>query len=241
MAYNKTTGCLFVGGKFTASGHLRMNYFGIYDLSNSEWKSIPGGDINAPCRSIYIDESNQLVYIGGDFTEVGHSKMKANYIAIYNIITDSWGILSCGMGGPITSVRCICLDTVSQCLYVGGIFSTAGNVPVNNIAKYNISSKTWESFGGVNCTCNTLNMDSFYLYAGGSFTHILFAGKKEYSPFIAKYDIMNSTWCPFSESGLNGNCKKICMREDDLYFGGSFTKAGHILVNGLVGYHKINV
>ena len=240
MAYNKKTECLFVGGNFTTSGHLPMNYFGIYDLSNSLWKSIPGGDINAPCRTICIDESNQLIYIGGDFTEVGHSKMTANYVAIYNIITDSWSELRDGMGGSTTSVRSICLDTISQCLYVGGNFSTAGSVPVNNIAKYNISSKTWESFGGVNNTCNTLNMDSFYLYAGGEFTHIL-SEKNEYSPFIAKYDIIKSSWCPFSESGLNAICKKICAREDDLYVGGSFTKAGHILVNGLVGYHKINV
>lgn len=264
MAYNEITGQLFVGGNFTAAGSIQMNYIGIYDTVNQIWKQIPGGDVNGPCYSMCIDLSNQLLYIGGTFTEVGHSKMNANHIAVYNISTVSWWELNggiCGIGKPPTLCKTICLDSKRQQLYIGGLFSSFGcnQAPARNVARYDISSKKWDSLsGGVNHMCNTLVIDSIrgQLYAGGSFTNLINQENEIFCSYIAKYDLEKSIWSTFSENidsrnnidgtistsdsnyVLNDICKTICInsKQDRLYYGGLFTKVRNVNVNGMVGY-----
>jgi hypothetical protein len=251
MAYNPITEHLFVGGNFTMSGPISLNYIGMYDVINNVWKQIPGGDINGICNTLCLDVSNQLLYIGGNFTEVGHSKMTVNHIAVYDIATDTWWELNGGIHGVC---KTMCLDSINQQLFIGGSFSSIGRNKnaANNVAVFDISSKKWDSLsGGVNHTCNSLIVDqiSRILYVGGSFTDILFSDKKESCPYIAKYDISRSLWSTFSENiesdeitnnnvGINGPCKTICMNSNHtrIYAGGLFSKIGDMSVCGMVGY-----
>jgi hypothetical protein len=218
---------------------------------NNVWRQIPGGDINGACNALCLDVSNQLLYIGGTFTEVGHSKMNVNQIAVYDIATDSWWELNGGIHGIC---KTICLDSITQQLYVGGSFSSIGHgkICANNIAMFDISSKKWcPLLGGINHICNSLIIDQMnrQLYVGGSFTDILFPEKKESCSYLAKYDISMSAWSTFSENieseettsvgiGLNGPCRTICINSTRtrLYVGGLFSSIGDMSVRGMTGY-----
>ena len=46
-------------------------------------------------------------------------------------------------------------------MYIGGIFSVVGTIIANNVAKWNIATKTWSNLGyGVNYQCLTLAFDN---------------------------------------------------------------------------------
>ena len=70
-----------------------------------------------------------------------------------------------------TSVSDIAFDSTNNVLYAGGLFTDAGGVTVNYIAKWN--GTTWSALGtGMNSSVNALAFDSTnnVLYVGGNFT-----------------------------------------------------------------------
>ncbi len=95
--------------------------------------------------------------------------MPAGILARQEIISPS-GTGHRGQRFPAAdSVNALIVDPSGN-LYVGGSFTSAGGVTVNNIAKWNGTS--WSAIGGgVNGNVNTLHIDSSgNIYAGGDFT-----------------------------------------------------------------------
>lgn len=128
------------------------------------------------------DSTNSIVYVGGTFTTVGNG-ITARKIAGYNCNTNTWFRLSGGLTSTNSACFSLLYDNSSSNLYVGGIFTTAGGVSVNNIARYNTSSRIWYDLcggltgtivpgGGVvfNTACYSLLYVNNTLYAGGAFT-----------------------------------------------------------------------
>lgn len=112
-------------------------------------------------------------------------------------------------------------------LYVGGAFtSTAdGVLPLNKIAKWSDSSKTWSALStGMNSSVRALayNTSTNVLYAAGLFTT---AGTCTTNcQRIAKWD--GASWSALG-GGLNSNVGTLALAPNgDLYAGGSFTNAG---------------
>mgnify|MGYP001363851805 CR=1 FL=1 len=116
-------------------------------------------------------------------------------------------------------------------IYAGGIFTTAGGVAANRIAKWDGSS--WAALGsGMNDIVRALTVyddgGGPELYAGGNFTS---AGGVAANR-IAKWD--GSSWAPLG-SGLNNDVRALTVYDDgggpELYAGGDFTSAGGVAAN----------
>ncbi|MGE3803013.1 MAG: hypothetical protein AB7H80_18495, partial [Candidatus Kapaibacterium sp.] len=118
-------------------------------------------------------------------------------------------------------------------LYVGGNFSRAGDLAVNNIARYNLETGVWEQLGageqnGVNGTVYTLAVDNGVLYAGGDFT---MAGGEE-ALGIAAWSLESLNWRDVSggvkrEGGVGGIVREIEFNgAGELYAVGTFEVAG---------------
>ena len=164
---------VYVGGSFTQAGGVVVNYIAKWD--GSSWSAL-GSGMSSTVRALAVDGSN--LYAGGWFITAGG--VTANYVAKWD--GSSWSALGNGISrySGITyywpPVQSLAVDTSSGALYVGGIFSHAGGVYVDSIAKWDGSS--WESLGsglswstlGSMAQAEALAMaGTNRLYAGGSF------------------------------------------------------------------------
>jgi len=110
-------------------------------------------------------------------------------------------------------------------LYIGGRFTSIGNILVNNIAKWDGS--TWsEVGGGTNGGITTLAVSGNDLYVGGKF----YKAGDVFAKNIAKWD--GSTWSALGD-GVNISVSVIAINSGDVYVGGQFGTAGNILVNNI--------
>ncbi|MEH6748192.1 MAG: PQQ-dependent sugar dehydrogenase [Maribacter arcticus] len=135
-----------------------------------------------------------------------------------------WKAISTGTNGIVETISE--LDTNNK--YVGGIFSTAGNQNVSNLALLN-SDNEWQSFeSGVNGPIySTAIAPDGSLYVAGDFTAIGGVNANN----IARWD--GTIWSSLS-SGTNGPILKINFDASGaLYVGGVYTTAGGIAVNNI--------
>ena len=127
--------------------------------------------------------------------------------------SQSWNALGAGVDGPI-----YCLAVYKNELYAGGRFTTAGDTPAANIARWN--GVEWSPLGsGTNEAVHALFVQGGHLYVGGSFTS---CGGVACS-YVARWDSIN--WTPVG-SGLNGPVFAIAEYQRTLFIGGGFSKLG---------------
>jgi hypothetical protein len=139
--------------------------------------------------------------------------------------TPSWTALGDGMGSIVYALA-VFDDGTGPALYAGGLFTTAGGVPANRIAKWNGSA--WSGVGG-GMNNNVYSLAVFddgggpALYAGGLFT---IAGGVPASR-IAKWN--GQTWSALG-AGVNNYVWAMTGFDDGegeaLFVGGVFTTAG---------------
>ena len=221
---------IYVGGAFDN----QAKKIAVYDLTTNIWSPLGSGfDYpDAPgyiiCFSIAISPDGTNVYAGGEFTLAGG--MLANYIAVWNTITNTWSPLGSGLNNIC---RSIAISSNGTNLYAGGDFTQEG---CNYIAVWNTITNTWSPLGsGLNNICRSIAIspDGTKLYAGGQFTQ---AGCN----YIAVYDLITNTWSPLG-SGLNATCWDIAISPDgtNVYVCGSFTLAGGISANRIAVWNTI--
>jgi hypothetical protein len=229
---------LYAGGTFTQSGNTALPYIGIYNIQSDTWERIVNGDLNAPCRTLYLDTNTTVLYCGGLFTAVGQTNIQ--YIAEYNIKNQSWSSLAQGLQGYCNS---ICVH--ENKLYAGGTFTCVGN----NIAVFHLVSREWSNLKyGLNGICNTIVVNnSGHVFVGGSFT--CENESDQVLNRIAMYNTTNESWYPLqnykSETtmeehliGLDSTCKSLFLCDNILYVAGSFQKAGNIDA-GCIAKYKV--
>ncbi len=130
-----------------------------------------------------------------------------------------WGSLGSGVNGVVEA-----LTMSGTNLYVGGEFTTAGGVAVNEIAKWNGSA--WSALGsglapgGTGTVVRALAVIGTNLYAGGAFSGSVGS--------VAKWN--GSSWSALG-SGMNGCLYALAVIGTDLYAGGTFTSAGGVPAN----------
>jgi len=149
------------------------------------------------------------------------------------IIVNQWfglGLSSDTTGGY---VQAIALDVVNNVLFVGGSFAQIGGVSADNIAKYDINSKTWSSVGGqLNSQVIALVISGDDLFVGGSFTN---ADGISTADYVAKYSISGNTWASIGGQ-LNDSVTALAVSGDDLFVGGIFTNVAGVSIYSIAKY-----
>ncbi len=227
------TGNVYVGGMFTTAGDIEAH--GIARWDGSSWHALRSGmfDLNPKSgwvRTLAIDRFGFL-YAGGIFTT--DSGGPANYLARWD--GNEWSALGEGISGELylTSVNALATDPRGN-LYVGGLFTTAGGVNAENIAKWN--GESWSSVGGIQSSedikagVSSIVVDGGLIYVGGSLTT---AGGIPLSG-IAKWN--GTTW-----ENLGGGVRiersnpfvsaMAIDRDGRLFAVGNFSQAGEVNAN----------
>jgi hypothetical protein len=224
---------LYVGGAFTQAGGVEVNR--VANWTGSEWASLGVGasnGVNSSVNAIAVAGSN--IYVGGYFTEAGGEP--ANYVARWN--GSVWESLGSGIGDGINLSVVQALAVSGGDVYVGGVFARAGDVAVNNIARW--SGSNWSSVGagmenGVDSAVNALAVVNNDLYVGGFFTY---AGSLQ-ARQVARWN--GSAWASLSNGismagAVYPAIFAMAVSGDGLCVGGAFLKMGGIAANNVASW-----
>lgn len=228
---------LYVGGNFTTAGGVPANNIAKWD--GTTWSALGAGTNNWVVSLTSCDDDGPgphppVLYAGGFFSTAGG--VPASAIARWD--GTSWSAVSGGMGGVSPVVYSLYAwdddkDGVSD-LYAGGLFTSAGGVPANCIAKWN--GVSWSALGGgmsydvyafAAWDDDGPGPDEEDLYVGGAF----FTAGGQLAHGIAKWD--RASWSPVG-IGTNNAVHGLTVFDDDgpgphptaLYASGYFTMAG---------------
>jgi hypothetical protein len=206
-----SNGILYAAGSFDTAGGVSVGKLARWDGSN--WSDLGTGFSWGDSNFIFaltVDDDNNL-YVGGSFSTIGGISTKG--IAKYTpgTVAGSWSAVGGGLTGT-GSIQALLFD--EGVLYIGGGFSSVGNIPAINIARWNGSS--WSALGsGLNDFVFSIAIDEEgRLYAAGYFN----------SPNkIARWTGAN--WVALG-SGLDGGGYTLLADGEDIYVGGNFNTAG---------------
>jgi len=159
-------GGVYITGVFTNIDGVAAVNVAYWD--GSTWSALSTG-INADGLHVQVAPNGDL-YVGGAFTSAGG--VAAYYIARWD--GSSWHKVG-ATAGLNDQVYSIAISKDGKTIYVGGIFTdqySLGASALLRIAKYNVSSDTFEAMGdGFNDNVNEIIISpSNYIYAGGEFT-----------------------------------------------------------------------
>jgi RHS repeat-associated protein len=171
-SYDDGTGsALYLGGKFRSAGGVMLN--GIARWDGSAFSPLGAGtDRNVNALEVFDDGRGPALYVGGNFASVDGLATKG--IARWD--GGSWEAVGSGLpqtaGVPTVYAMKSFDDGTGRALFVGGSFSSAGGVPVTNIARWTGSS--WSTAGqalnGVFYSFSPGTVGGVTsLYAGGTF------------------------------------------------------------------------
>jgi hypothetical protein len=222
---------LYVGGEFERAGDLVVNGLAKWDGSN--WHSVANG-VHGRVNALAVSGTN--LYVGGWFDSAGG--IAATNVACWNgSIWQNIGDVTGWDYNSFSLPRVITLLASGRDLFVGGSFREAGGVSATNIARWD--GTNWYSLGsGV----GTLGGEVYAiakagsrLYAGGRF----FDAGNVLATNIACW--RDNQWRPLGQ-GLNGGgtvyvvegqgqsgaVNAITVRNNSVYMGGSFNRAGKV-------------
>lgn len=227
-AFDASGSFLFVGGSFNSvpTDPLR----GIATFNGTTWGSI-GGGANGDVHAIRVIGAD--IYIGGDIFGVNQNTEPVSNLAYWNgsVWDDLGGGVSRNAAVAVAAVQDIEVNGAD--VYVGGNITSAGGVPVSNIARWD--GTQWRSLGqGVNGVVNDMVIIGNLLYVVGNFTE---AGGQPAN----KIAVWNGVSWSALGWGLNCNCTMfgsargtaLYERPEALWVGGSFTFAGRNVSNNL--------
>lgn len=236
---------LFVGGEFTSVGPYLLLPASRIAMWRQGWEQL-GSGLTAPVQALTVFDDNtggdSALYATGWFTRA--SDVMVNRIAKWIPATRSWSALGSGLNSVGYALEVY--DDGSgdgPALYVGGLFTFAGGVSANRIAKWN--GVEWSPLGtGMNGVVNALAVfddgSGPALFAGGEFTS---AGGVAANR-IAKWNAMTQTWSALG-SGLNERVYALEVYDDGtgdgpaLYAAGWFTSAGGVTANNIAKWNAV--
>jgi hypothetical protein len=167
------------------------------------------GGLNGAVNAMAIDPSHGTLYVGGNFTNSTEG-VECNHISAYlsGFAGWLWAPLGQGVNGNVHAML-----IYNNKLYVGGEFTSADGISVNNIAAYNLQGGQWESVGNLDGTVKALAIYNNELYAGGSFTG-----------FLSKLN--GNNWIDVGAGFLYGTeVRTLEANSGKLYIGGDFELA----------------
>lgn len=225
---------LHIGGDFTrsAAGAPLDN---LAAWTGSRWTGINGGVTTSSgpgSATVYALASGpRKLRVGGDFTAVGTSNLKAEDVAAFTTAWESWKG-GTGRDADVSSVRAFYHDPNRRLTFVGGTFDIAGDPTTpghrkgNGIARWDDPNDRWEVLGkgverGRGIRVNAIAERSGGVYIGGQFRYV--GGVPVYN--VARWRQADSSWVRVG-TGVNGEVLALTTADDGaLYVGGEFTTA----------------
>ena len=155
IAFDSDKQKLYVGGTFTSVGFkskaVDAHHVVEYDIKNKKWNDMDGG-LNNIVHSIFYDDTNKCIYVGGTFTRTFEDNLQLNYIAKYEPEKEKWFCLenhlsdvkkpkideendNVGLNG-----MCKVMSIDNKSLFIAGSFQIAGNITANSIVRYSLST-----------------------------------------------------------------------------------------------------
>jgi hypothetical protein len=222
-----------VGGAFTSAGGVSANRVARFNTLTNTWSSLGTGSSNGVNSSVYaLAVVGNEVVVGGVFTSAGG--VSANGVARFNTQTNTWSALGTGSSNGVSGGGVYALAVVGNEVVVGGVFTSAGGVSANGVARFNTQTNTWSALGtgssnGVNSDVNALAVVGNEVYVGGSFTS---AGGVSANR-VARFNTQTNTWSALtgSSNGVNDEVRALAVVGNEVYVGGSFTSAGGVSAN----------
>ena len=219
-------GKLFAGGAITAVGGVTANRLASWD--GAEWQPVPSG-LNSTVWA--LASYRESVIVGGEFTAAGGAP--GDRIASWD--GNQWQPLSAGLWGNPTDLngsdRVGVLDLVvhDDALLATGVFSMAGDVVVNRVARWD--GARWGSVGkgnGLSDRALALAAHDGSLVCGGFFR----GAGASYVGGVARWD--GATWSALGEgiedAGACNGCRPYVSAlgdyDHDLIAGGNFHRIG---------------
>ncbi len=214
---------VIAGGYFTQAGGGDCNH--VASWNGASWSMLTSGADS----SVYAVASGGAgVYVGGVFDSAG-GIMNTSGIARWNDPT--WSRIRQRDGGASGySVNAIAVS--GSDVVVGGIFDSAGGVPVTNIAKWN-SGSGWSALApeiSDNGEVYAIAVSGRNVYMGGAFQDNDTGAPNH----IAKWS-NGSGWSALGQ-GTDGKVYAIAVSGTDVYVGGSFNTAGGQPMHGIAKY-----
>ncbi|MBS0195498.1 MAG: immunoglobulin domain-containing protein [Planctomycetes bacterium] len=189
-----------------------------YNPITGAWSFLADG-VNRSVRALAVLPGGNLV-AGGGFSYVPPgqpSSAAVNRIAVYDFGSGVWSRLGTGMNNRVDALAVLSNGDV----IAGGVFGTAGGVPVNYIARYH---GAWSAIGsGVNAGVHALAvLPDGDVVVGGGFTT---AGGVAASN-IARCNPTTGAWSPLG-AGTNGDVYSLAvLLGGDVIAGGGYSTAG---------------
>lgn len=232
---------LYAGGDFSVAGGLAASRIARWD--GVLWSALPGPhglglEDDALAFAVWDDGTGEALYAGGEFLTAG--EVVASRVARWD--GTAWSALSDDGGTGVAGiVRAMAVwdDGNGPALYVGGSFTVAGGLTVNNVARWDGS--TWSALaapsgtgidGAVYALAGFDDGSGPALFAGGWFT----TAGGEPVPWLARWD--GATFSPVggpAGSGPNGMVRALTVFDDGsgpgLYAGGYFVNVGGVPFN----------
>ena len=224
---------LYVGGFFSVAnvGGPAIAANNLVKWNGSIWNAIQprtGNGVNGTIHAMAIHGDDLIV--GGNFLSAGG--IEANYIARFNISTQTWSKLGSGSGNGLGNIV-NALAVVGKDLYVGGAFEVANLGGTTVVAKYiaRWDGSSWSSVGsgsgiGLDNQVTALATAGSNLYAGGFFATANVGGTPVPVNYLARWDGSDWSWVGSGTgNGVNNPVMALVAGGNDLYAGGFFTTA----------------
>ena len=243
----------YVGGLITSVGGMPTS--GIAMWNGSEWELL-GDGLEGIVNAIALDGDD--VYACHTVSEYGSSE---SWVKKWN--GSEWTAVGVHLGGTstfdeqLTSISfvdhelfvggtsrlwklefgfwfqqadtgCLALSPFQDDLHIGGFFSALGGVRALNIARFDGS--TFAPVAGADCNglreeVNAIAIAGSDVYVGGHFNPGLGSTNN-----LARWN--GAQWTPIGAS-FNGDVLTIALRGTEIFAGGTFSRAGNLLVNRL--------
>ncbi len=168
---------------------------------------------------------------------------KILHIALFYLVLNSpvyaqYAWSNMGLGTNFT-VQALEADSTQNILYVGGIFSQAGPIPMVGIAKWDGANYSGLGQGVmVGSGISSLHLDNGVLYAGGTFTNMDGVPTKN----IAGWNGL--TWSPLGLGldtiGATTVIKALATYNNELYAGGYFSRSGATFLSYIAKWDGAN-
>jgi len=220
---------IYAVGQFVTAGDVDARYVSRWD--GSSWGALGDGVSLGTGASVLAVTVNQTqVYVGGTFLTAGGKR--ASNIAMWDRKTNTWSALgdgtNNGVNGPVTALATM----ENGDIYVAGLFTRAGDVPVTNVARWSSATGTWLAVGdGIDGLVRSVEVDGGNVYVGGTFFKIVGG---DTARAVVRWNPTASAW-----ETVGGNLQHLFENFSaiDLGFdGGSIIAAGSYAVVGGTRY-----